>query len=455
MAEVERSSLNLKKPAKSQFDTAETDEPVMDEIAEQQESVVDISTETGVTNTVKADAVGEDVTARVVKTGRRFDRVPRQSHSSSTSLPSMSNQLCLHAGLDTEIELLPQKSCISPPTLAMSSFVMDNPDFDTVRKLGTGVTLDRELREMNCDEDMLDTVISIPQEEMGNSVVFHVANQIMTTQPSVKDNVEVKEKGNTRVLLTASSDQVELGNLEKESVQYNFKPGRGRPTSSSRGRGRGIQARMQGLSKGCFSWRNWRVDGNFIVGFSDYMKILVRKWNLPKNSNIDPRIQALLKEKEAVSENPDTIQKIIAFFAEVFVKVLYITFNFPTLKMDNLIDILAKHYTLENQQFATQTHSLILQEPSSGNTQLFSRGTYTQDSNNTREEDGNKSAYRQPTKQRSSVAVSVQPNGLSKITDNLHRVCSFSPANSDRIDVSCNVQVVPSGPTTPQDAVGQ
>merc|ERR1719186_927629 len=135
--------------------------------------------------------------------------------------------------------MLPQESNFSVSSLTVSSFEMDDPDFATVKKLGTGVTLDRELREMNCDDGMSDTVVSSLQEDERNSVVFHVAHQTMTTQPSVKDNMEVKEQGSTRVLLTESSDQIELEDLKKKNVQYNFNPGRGRPRSSRRGRGRG------------------------------------------------------------------------------------------------------------------------------------------------------------------------------------------------------------------------
>ena len=82
---------------------------------------------------------------------------------------------------------------------------------------------------------------------------------------------------------------------------------------------------------GWFMWRDWKVDQEFIKGFADYMTNLVKKHKLPETSRMDPRIAALLKEKETSTEKPEIVQKVITFFAEVYVKYLYINQNFYTI----------------------------------------------------------------------------------------------------------------------------
>ena len=42
----------------------------------------------------------------------------------------------------------------------------------------------------------------------------------------------------------------------------------------------------------------------------------------------------MLQEKQSSKDRPEVIQKIITFFAEVFVKFIYIRSNYPTLNMN-------------------------------------------------------------------------------------------------------------------------
>ena len=57
------------------------------------------------------------------------------------------------------------------------------------------------------------------------------------------DNLEVKEQGVTRILLTASSNQIEVHDLKKESLRYSQTPGaRGR--GQGRGRGRNMMRQI-------------------------------------------------------------------------------------------------------------------------------------------------------------------------------------------------------------------
>ena len=249
----------------------------------------------------------EDVA--VIKPGRTFTRTPvKPVVPSKTHLSSLSNRLYLHTGLSIEAEVLPEDD-LSLPTLALAGWQEDDPEFALVRKVGTGVTLDRELGQMKYDEGSSDISHPTTQEDQGNSVVFHVANQVMTTQPSLIDKMEVEGQNKTRVLVTTGSDQLELVDYEMECDQFNLPSERERGRTHHKikerrdsGRGRGqkkcvrIKPRQQESGEGWFLWRDWRVDGRFIQGFSDYMKKIVIKWNLPRNSKIDPRVQALLKE---------------------------------------------------------------------------------------------------------------------------------------------------------------
>ena len=77
-------------------------------------------------------------------------------------------------------------------------------------------------------------------------------------------------------------------------------------------------------------------------------------------SKVDSRIAALLKEKEL--DHTPGLQMVIDFFAEVFVKYLYMKTNFGLLRADQIIDILRQNYGLDNTQFAAQIKTHINQQ---------------------------------------------------------------------------------------------
>merc|ERR1719234_1120012 len=116
--------------------------------------------------------------------------------------------------------------CIDLPTLSLATHEPELPGFDTVLKLGSGAT-ERPLLPSNEPEEEETNDCEV----LENSVVFHVANQAMITQPTGGDNLEVKEQGSTRVLLTASSNQIEVHDL-KEAVNRSYqRHHRGQPAN--------------------------------------------------------------------------------------------------------------------------------------------------------------------------------------------------------------------------------
>ena len=200
-----------------------------------------------------------------------------------------------------------------------------------------------------------------------------MANQAMINQPTGVDNLKVKEQGRTKILLTASSNQIEVHDLKKGNFRCT-------PASETivdhgyvRGRGQNVMSRPGKFGAGWFHWRDWKVDYKFMVGFSEYTDKLVNKHN-PQDPKIDNRISALTKERKENTENPATTKKIITFFAEVYVKYLYIRMNFQHLPVNKVLDILRAKYTLENNQFAEQIRIVIQQLESSG-PKVVIRGT--------------------------------------------------------------------------------
>ena len=196
--------------------------------------------------------------------------------------------------------------------------------------------------------------------------------------------MQVKEQGQTKVLLTADSNLIEVHELKKayEKTGPSY-PGRGR------GRGRGRDAltrffdredRLMGggqpapppqhqpeprndFGDGWFIWRAWRVNQPFMDNFNKHIERLVDKHRAAierEQSRVDNRIAALLKEKE-INSDPG-LQRIIDFFAEVFVKYLYMKTNFAALKVEQIIDILRQFYSLENTEFASQIRIVMQQQ---------------------------------------------------------------------------------------------
>ena len=196
------------------------------------------------------------------------------------------------------------------------------------------------------------------------------------------DFLQVKEQGQTKVLL--DSNLIEVHELKKayEKTGPSY-PGRGR------GRGRGRDAltrfihredRLMGggqpilpsqpqpeprndFGDGWFIWRAWRVNQPFMDNFNKHIERLVDKHKAAierEQSRVDNRIAALVKEKE-VNRDPG-LQRIIDFFAEVFVKYLYVKTKFAALKVEQIIDILRQFYSLENTEFASQIRIVMQQQ---------------------------------------------------------------------------------------------
>ena len=134
-----------------------------------------------------------------------------------------------------------------------------------------------------------------------NSVVFHVAEKAMTSQPTGSDNLEVKVQGQTKVLLTAESNLIEVHDLKQADTDQPSYPG----AFGGRGRGRGRGGRdtltrflereervvgqgrpapaaapppappvdtsnncVPGAGPGWFMWREWKVNPDFMDSFN-------------------------------------------------------------------------------------------------------------------------------------------------------------------------------------------
>ena len=187
------------------------------------------------------------------------------------------------------------------------------------------------------------------------------------------------------MLLTADSNLIEVHELKKayEKTVPSY-PVRGR----GRGRGRDALTRFfdredrlmgvgggqsvpapqppepqQDFGDGWFIWRAWRVNQPFMDNFNKHIERLVDKHREAiqrEQIKVDIRIAALLKEKE--NNNDPGLQRIIDFFAEVFVKYLYMKTNFTALTMEQIINILRQFYSLENTEFASQIRVVMQQQ---------------------------------------------------------------------------------------------
>ena len=244
-----------------------------------------------------------------------------------------------------------------------------------MKKHGAGISCDKKssLREPERDSsESLETptTSSTTSPKKDNSVVFHVSNQAMINQPTGCNNLEVKEQGDTKVLLTADSNLIEVHDLKQGNTRYKkaapavFR-GRGRGRGAVRGPGRFIerngvlinqmeQAETPSSGEGWFLWRDWTVNASFLEKYTNFIDKLVEKHKVrisQASSKIDPRISALICEKERNANNPH-IMKTNDFFAEVFVKYLYLTTNFKDLNIQSIINIVRANYKLDNIDFA-------------------------------------------------------------------------------------------------------
>merc|ERR1719447_1093519 len=299
-------------------------------------------------------------------TAKTFSRKPKAgTNSEPKTLMGRRTGLGIDATKDNDV-------CIDLPTLSLNTYEPDLPGFDTVLKLGSkGAPESTQTVALQPEEETEDC------EDLENSVVFHVANQAMINQPTGGDNLEVKEQGSTRVLLTASSNQIEVHDL-KEAVNRSYqRHHRGQPANLLPHGGS-----FDHHGRGWFQWKDWRVDEPFIAGFASYMQTLVTKWRHQLQPDMDPKISALLREREVGGSKPEVMQKIIVFFAEVFVKYLFIRSNFPDLSIDRLLDILRRFYSMDNTMFSNECNPgqrvhLLLSPPQEKPTENNGRRTIT------------------------------------------------------------------------------
>ena len=184
----------------------------------------------------KADLIGEAPSntpgqIKMSKPSKTFTRIPKK-------LPVKDNkEITLVNHLDIETVVVPEDTSIDIQTLSMATFETEDPDFALVKKLGAGVQKDHDTVDLATVNSALMTSSLSANKTVknDNSVVFHVANNTMTTQPTECNNLEVKEQGQTKVLLTAGSDLIEVHDLKKTYQRQNTFPLYGR----GRGRGRG------------------------------------------------------------------------------------------------------------------------------------------------------------------------------------------------------------------------
>ena len=277
------------------------------------------------------------------------------------------NEVLVATSLSIETVLAPQETSIDLQTLSLANFESDDPNFALLKKVGSGMTFDKELESSTRQLPRLANE-SHGQESAStkkdNSVVFHVSNQAMINQPTVSNNLEVKEQGETKVMLTADSNLIEIHDLKEGSKTRSNSIYRGR------GRGRGVRPVCRFMERngvlvnqvgtpeagssgpGWFNWRDWTVNVKFLAEYNKHIDRLVEKHRANINNNrIDPRISALLLEKQITNDKTQT-EKINDFFAEVFVKYLYLKSNFNSLGIESIINIVSKNYKLDNIDFA-------------------------------------------------------------------------------------------------------
>ena len=293
---------------------------------------------------LKEEKSPQQTSKSFVSAPKTFTRRPKSGtlagYSDPKALMGRRTGLGIDASQDKDV-------CIDLPTLSLTNYEQELPGFDTVLKLGSGATESTPAPVIQSDEDTNDC------EVLENSVVFHVANQAMITQPTGGDNLEVKEQGSTRVLLTASSTQIEVHDL-KEAVNRSYQQHQRRQGGAAQPLPDGGIGMADKHGRGWFQWKDWRVDDPFINGFSSYMQTLVTKWRHQLQPEMDSKISALLKERESGGSRPEVMQKIIVFFAEVFVKFLFIRSNFPAVSMDSLIDVLRRFHAMDNTKFSLE-----------------------------------------------------------------------------------------------------
>ena len=155
------------------------------------------------------------------------------------------------------------------PTLSLTSFEEEDRDYALVKKIGVGDTTAAGLFPSLLGGAAAASE-QLPTEVEKSQCVFHVAQHMSISMPVVGDNLEIRERGSTRIFLTAGSDEIDAHALRSE---LKFSKVRARRSAASR---LAEEAQEQPeYGQGWFIWRHWKVDQTLIQEFSSYIgKIL-------------------------------------------------------------------------------------------------------------------------------------------------------------------------------------
>ena len=232
-------------------------------------------------------------------------------------------------------------------TLSVVKFESYDPELDHLTKLGC---VGKERR----DDEI--AVTTEHNSQADNTVVFHVGSEAVISQPEGGGIIEISEVGRTRVLVTDDSSLRDVYYLKKEYLdklpRLRGKTGKRTPTEALTMPTNPDLVAIGDIGVSWFTWRESRVDMKFILKYHDLICKLVEKHRATleeQGSTINIRVAALLEERK-VNDDPG-LQTIIDFFSGVYVKYVYIITNFRWLSENQMIDILRRHHSLDNNDF--------------------------------------------------------------------------------------------------------
>jgi len=113
-----------------------------------------------------------------------------------------------------------------------------------------------------------------------------------------------------------------------------------------------------------FIWKDWIIDEKFLSGYTEFLDNLIREGSFSISSNLDFRIQALLKLKSNKPYEKYGIIKSIKFFEEVFVKYLYIKDKYSFESIEKQLCLLRAYHHLKIQVFINKINEFVHNEVS-------------------------------------------------------------------------------------------
>jgi hypothetical protein len=151
---------------------------------------------------------------------------------------------------------------ITYPTLSLTCFEEEDRDYALVRKIGAGDTSFTAGGLPGALDSVASPTTSATAEK--SQCVFHVAQQMSISMPVVGENLEIRERGPTKIMLTSGSDEIDAHSLRSELRFSKEKTRRG-------GRPKQVAEEPEQFGPGWFIWRQWRVDQTLVQEFSDYI----------------------------------------------------------------------------------------------------------------------------------------------------------------------------------------